>query len=79
MEVGPEAPGGRAAPRALRWLVVLAIPLATTAAFAPAFGAGFVNSDDPENLIRNREFRGLSADHLSWMLGSARMGHYQPL
>ncbi len=74
-----QAPALGAAPRALRWLLPLAILLAVAAAFAPAFAAGFVNYDDPENLLRNREFRGLSGGHLSWMLRSARMGHYQPL
>lgn len=49
------------------------------AAFSPALGAGFLNWDDPSNLLQNPHFRGLSSEHLAWMFSTSWLGPYQPL
>jgi tetratricopeptide (TPR) repeat protein len=63
----------------LRILPALVVVAATLAAFQPALSAGFVSYDDPENLVTNTAFRGLSGSQLAWMLRTGWMGHYQPL
>jgi tetratricopeptide (TPR) repeat protein len=60
-------------------LAALALALAVCAAFAPALSAGFVNWDDPRHLLENPHYRGLSREHLSWMVSTSWMGPYQPL
>ena len=49
------------------------------ACFAPALRAGFVDWDDPSNLLENPHYRGLSPTHLRWMFTTLLGGHYQPL
>lgn len=48
-------------------------------AFLPALGAEFVLWDDDRNFLENRDYRGLSAQHLAWMFTTFHMGPYQPL
>jgi Flp pilus assembly protein TadD len=55
------------------------IAAATWAAFFPSLRNGFVNWDDPPNLIDNPHVRGFSADNVKWMLTAFHLGHYQPL
>lgn len=62
-----------------RTAAVLALCVATAAAFWPALSAGFVNWDDGANFVENFAFRGLGWDQLRWMWTTFHMGHYQPL
>lgn len=65
--------------RAARWIAPLVCALAAFAAFAPALHADFVDFDDTQLLVANEHWRGLSWQHLQWMLTTHRMGHWQPL
>jgi Flp pilus assembly protein TadD len=73
----PVGPGGRAR---LAPLVPPAVVAALAVlSFLPALGNGFVNWDDPQNLLDNPAYRGLSPAHLRWMFTTTLLGHYQPL
>jgi tetratricopeptide (TPR) repeat protein len=74
-----ESEGRGPAPLALRALLALGVVAAVGLAFQPALQAGFVSYDDPENLVGNPAFRGLSGAQLAWMLRTGWMGHFQPL
>ncbi|MGE5216944.1 MAG: tetratricopeptide repeat protein [Chloroflexota bacterium] len=63
----------------IRWLIPLTVVLATWVAFLPVLSNDFVEWDDFENLVSNRNFRGLSRSHLGWMFTTFHMGPYQPL
>ncbi len=63
----------------VRWLVPLAIALATWTAFLPVLSNDFVEWDDYENFLSNPFYRGLGWRHIAWMLSTFRMGPYQPL
>ncbi len=62
-----------------RWIVPLAIVLATFAVFSRALSNGFVNWDDDLMLIDNPHFRGLGWAQLRWMVTTFHNGHFQPL
>lgn len=62
-----------------RWLFPCVVGLATFGVFFPALKNGFVSWDDPDTLLENQNFRGLTWSHLSWMFTTLHMGHYQPL
>jgi tetratricopeptide (TPR) repeat protein len=48
-------------------------------AFLPVLGNGFVNWDDPENFLRNPNFRGLKWSNFCWAWTTFHCGVYQPL
>src|SRR3972149_6110493 len=80
----PAASGGAAPPLAEvrpppRGVSPPLISLVPCAAFLPALQAGFVNWDDPENLLKNEAYRGLGWAQLRWMFTAFHMGHYHPL
>lgn len=56
-----------------------AVALLTAACFAGALGHQFVAFDDDVMLLRNPAWRGLSVEHLRWMLGATVSGHWHPL
>lgn len=60
-------------------VVSLAVFLAVLLTFWPALRNGFVDWDDPDNFLKNQNFRGLGAAQLGWMFTTSHMGHYQPL
>jgi Flp pilus assembly protein TadD len=62
-----------------RWIVPVALVLATVVAFLPVLQNGFVNLDDDRNLLENVRYRGLGWGQLRWMFTTFHMGHYQPL
>ncbi|HKY06650.1 MAG TPA: tetratricopeptide repeat protein [Candidatus Binatia bacterium] len=64
---------------ALRWLVPLVVVLLSGLAFAPVLHNDFVNWDDRVNLLDNRFYRGLSAQHLQWMFTTFHNSLYRPL
>jgi Flp pilus assembly protein TadD len=64
-------PAWRAAP--------LALALVTAVVFAPVLRAGFVDWDDPVNLLENPYYRGLGWPQLRWMLTANVMGHWIPV
>ena len=55
------------------------VGLTTLAVFLPALRCGFVNWDDPMNLLDNPAFRGLSWRNIKWMFSTLYTGVYQPL
>lgn len=60
---------------------VLPVALAgiTFLVFVPALWNGFVDWDDPINLLNNRDYRGLGWTQLRWMATAVWGGHYIPL
>jgi protein O-mannosyl-transferase len=62
-----------------RWLLPPTIAALTTLVFLPSLQNGFVNWDDPANLIENFHYRGLSWSHLQWMFTTFHMSLYRPL
>ena len=59
--------------------IPLSLVLVVVASFWPAIGADFVAWDDDLNLTDNVRYRGLSLEHLRWMVTTTHGGHYQPL
>ncbi len=53
--------------------------LLTLLAFLPALQNGFVDWDDPKNIVNNESFRGLGWDRIHWMWTSHLNGHYIPI
>jgi len=47
--------------------------------FLPALGAGFVNWDDYDNVVKNRGVHGLGRAQLEWMWTGVVLGHWIPL
>lgn len=60
-----------------RWEVALAI--ATFACHAPGLANGYLDWDDPENLLTNAHLDGFTFDNLRWMATSVHLGHWHPL
>lgn len=60
-------------------LFIFAIVLAIGAAFAPVVRNGFVDIDDPINLLENPHIRRLGLQEIRWMFSSFLTGPYQPL
>ena len=77
----PSAARFRAMSRALRkWLLATALALATVAAYAPCFSAGFVDIDDPDYVTENEMVgKGLSVDGVRWAFHEAHAGNWFPL
>jgi len=63
----------------LRWLIPCLIAITTFVAFSPTLQNGFVNWDDPGNLVNNPDFRGLGWAQLTWMFTTFHMTLYRPL
>lgn len=61
------------------WGLAAAVLVLALVPFLPALEAGFVNWDDPANVVENERWRGFSAEHLRWMFGTSFFGHWQPL
>lgn len=59
-------------------ILVVAVGMSTLLTFLPALGLGFVEWDDFANFVTNFQYRGLTLDHLHWMLTSVRGGHWIP-
>ena len=57
-----------------RWLLPLTVVVFTLLAFLPSLQNGFVNWDDPANLLENPHYRGLTWAHLYWMLRACMRG-----
>ncbi|HYL76241.1 MAG TPA: tetratricopeptide repeat protein [Bryobacteraceae bacterium] len=55
------------------------VALLTLLAFLPALQNGFVDWDDPKNIVNNESFRGLGWDQIHWMWTSHLNGHYIPI
>jgi cytochrome c-type biogenesis protein CcmH/NrfG len=66
-------------PRLRFAIVATGVFIISFLAFRPVLDAEFLNWDDPQTLILNEAYRGLSAGHLRWMFTTGHMGHYQPL
>ncbi len=64
--------------RAWRLGVPLAVVTLTLACHLPAVRNGFVNWDDPENIIENPHIRSLDGENLKWMFTNMH-GLYMPL
>src|SRR5262245_37767789 len=60
-------------------LLCLALAALIVAAFQPVLDAGFLNWDDHLIVTGNERFRGLSPEHLRWMLTTFHGGHWEPL
>jgi tetratricopeptide (TPR) repeat protein len=71
--------GTSAAPPFRATLACVLVIIITFVAFWPALNNQFVDWDDPDNFLRNPDYRGLDWRHLSWMFTTFHMGHYQPL
>ena len=56
-----------------------AIAVATTLTFLPSLHNGFVNCDDPSNIVDNPHIYGLSWGNVQWMFTTFHLGPYQPL
>jgi Flp pilus assembly protein TadD len=51
----------------------------TFLAFLPSLWNGFVDWDDPLNLLENPHYRGLGWEQLTWMFGGNKTNFYMPL
>ena len=78
MPVELESRGAEPAARAMR-LAAAAVVVLTLSVFLPVLQNGFVNWDDPNNLLTNYRFRGFGPDALAWMFSAFHLGHYHPL
>jgi len=65
--------------RRLASILVVAVGVSTFLSFLPALGLGFVEWDDFANFVTNFQYRGLTLEHLHWMLTSVRGGHWIPV
>ena len=63
----------------LSWSIPCFIAVTTFLVFVPALRNGFVDWDDPANLINNPDYRGLGWSHLVWMFTTFHMTLYRPL
>jgi tetratricopeptide (TPR) repeat protein len=61
------------------WIALALLVAACLAAFWPVLSADWVLWDDDRNFTEHWAWRGLSGEHLVWMLTTFHMGHYQPL
>lgn len=55
------------------------VAFATFATFLPVLQNGFVNGDDPANVLDNPNFRGLGWTELRWMFTTFHLTLYRPL
>src|SRR6187431_3386674 len=60
-------------------LLCLGLAALVALAFWPVLGASFLNWDDNLIVTENARFRGLSPEHLGWMLTTFHGGHWEPL
>ncbi len=74
-----EGIGTPGVPRARHRTVLLVLFATTLTAFAPVRENGFVNWDDPQNVVNNEHFRGFSEANVRWMFTTQHGGHYHPL
>ncbi len=65
--------------RYLRWFIPGLIFALTIVVFLPTLQNGFINFDDPDNLLNNPHYKGLGWTNLSWMFTAFHLGHYHPL
>lgn len=67
-------------PRAAKLLPPLVVAVLTLVTFLPALRAGeFLNWDENEYFLANPHYRGLSLDHLEWMVTTFHYGGYYPV
>jgi tetratricopeptide (TPR) repeat protein len=60
-------------------LIPWAVAALAFLACLPALDAGFVNWDDPANILDNEAYRGLGWTQITWMFTTTRMAVYTPL
>jgi protein O-mannosyl-transferase len=65
--------------RRITSILAVVVGLSTFVTFVPALRLGFVEWDDFANFVTNFQYRGLTLDHLHWMLTSVRGGHWIPV
>jgi tetratricopeptide (TPR) repeat protein len=65
--------------RGVSWAIPLGIFLLTFLDFLPSLWNGFVDWDDPLNLLENPYYRGLGWAQLTWMFGGNNTNFYMPL
>src|SRR6185295_13181899 len=63
----------------LLWFIPGLIFALTIVVFLPTLQNGFINFDDPDNLLNNPYYKGLNWSNLSWMFSAFHLGHYHPL
>lgn len=63
----------------LCWFIPGLIFALTIVVFLPTLQNGFINFDDPDNLLNNPYYKGLGWSNLSWMFSAFHLGHYHPL
>ena len=68
----------RAVERRRTFVLGVVIGVSTFLSFLPALQLGFVEWDDFANFVTNFQYRGLTLEHLHWMLTSVRGGHWIP-
>jgi hypothetical protein len=68
----------RAVERRRTFVLGVVIGAATFLSFLPALRLAFVEWDDFANFVTNFRYRGLTLEHLHWMLTSVRGGHWIP-
>jgi len=61
------------------WFIAIPTVLMAFVAFLPILSNDFVDRDDPENFLENRNFRGLGPDQIRWAFITFHHGVYQPL
>jgi hypothetical protein len=61
------------------WLPATLLTLVTLAAFLPTLWNGFVDWDDPQNLLQNPHYRGLGWSQIRWMATTSHFGHWVPM
>lgn len=59
--------------------IAFRLVLLTLLAFAPCVANGFVDWDDPINILNNEDYRGLGPSQLRWAWTTTLLGVYQPL
>lgn len=69
----------RPGPDRAEWLAIGILLAASLAAFSPVLSAGFVNWDDPHNVLNNERIRAWNAGNLAWMWTARPLGVYEPI
>jgi protein O-mannosyl-transferase len=60
------------------WLGVMVV-LVSAVTFLPVVANGWVDRDDPQNFLENRDFRGVGPAQIRWAFTSFQLGVYQPV
>jgi protein O-mannosyl-transferase len=61
------------------FLLIAGLVVAIVVAYLKVVNAGFINWDDPEYVLQNKDIRGFNADHIARWFSQYYIGNYHPL